>query len=158
MRMKFAANKKIQRMLVPRTADFSVSRSCNANNTSTGGNMNEVKLIVNGFSCDELYNLLATKLSSENIKINLNTESVSFDKFNLEPASIIVSGVTGVLTGLIPALLSYLKSKNEGVIIIKSKNGTELQVPNNTPDEKIDYYLKLAKEIDDNIDLIEIEK
>jgi len=69
----------------------------------------------------------------------------------------VISGSIASLSLIINSIITiwsvvYSNSKESGSIVIKDKNGTQLQFPIDTPQHKIDKFMKQAKQM--NIDFI----
>ena len=107
--------------------------------------METFQVVFKDYNIEEASNELRKFLPEKDIKIKHKT--VSFDDFSLESPTLIVSGAS-LLSALISALLAYLAKRNNGNITILGSSGRKIEIPRNTPKEKIEYYVKLAKELD----------
>jgi hypothetical protein len=114
------------------------------------GLMETVKIVVEGVGIDEVAGSIQNNLRNANLTVQVRPLSTSFDGFSLDPATIIVAG-TGVVSTLITALLTYLSSRKSGTIIITGASGRKIEIPKDTPKERIEYYVTLAKQIDANL-------
>lgn len=69
--------------------------------------------------------------------------------------SIIVSGISA-LPLLVSALLLFIEKRRAGKIIIVGASGRKIEIPRDTPPERVEYYIDLAKKLDWSIDHISI--
>lgn len=119
--------------------------------------MQEIKLVCEGFSSEELYKRL-----SEEQKINapLELKNKPEDSRDIDPKVLIaLVNVGGTFLGVIISSLVTIwatkfkskeelsKAKEEAYIEMKGADGTSLKVPANTPPEKIDEYIEKAKQL-----------
>ncbi len=66
----------------------------------------------------------------------------------------IVGSVGAAVGALISGLLKITAQKGESKIVIQGRSGRKVEVPANTPDDKLAEYVKLAEQLD--IERIEI--
>jgi hypothetical protein len=119
--------------------------------------METVRVFAEGYDLSEITTALEPELSANDINIRVQESSVKFDGLSLEPASIIVSGAS-VLSALVTALLAYLANRRSGTIVITGASGRKIEVPKDTPNEAVEKYIELAKQIDaDTIRLVSLD-
>jgi cell division septal protein FtsQ len=117
--------------------------------------METIKVIFKEGVIEEVSADLKRLLNKHDVSVQVKPETVGFDGFSLDPASLIVSGAS-VLSTLISALLAYLANKKSGSITVSGSSGREINIPKDTPIEKIKEYIKLAKELDSDQILVSL--
>ncbi len=60
----------------------------------------------------------------------------------------IIAATSGTLNIILAGLLAIAKDKKSGRIVIKAKNGKTLEIPADTPDEKIDKFIEIINSLD----------
>ncbi|MCW3128667.1 MAG: hypothetical protein N2V75_00955 [Methanophagales archaeon] len=109
--------------------------------------MEKFKVVVEGIALEEIASNLRRLLRNHAIDVQVKPSAVGFDGLSLEPASIIVAGAS-VLSALITGLFTCLATRKSGTIILVVKGGRMIEIPKNTLREDIEYYVRLAKELD----------
>ncbi len=101
----------------------------------------QIKIISREHKSDELKKFLEEQLNDSNIKLELKKpEEVGETQRTIDPTILvaIVGGTFAILTTLIAAL----SQKSAQTIIIQKADSSKIEVPANTPLDKIDEYLK----------------
>jgi hypothetical protein len=106
--------------------------------------METIKIRVEGFDFDEVANELMKLSKEESVDIQVKTSSIGFRGLALDPATIIVSGAS-VLSALITSLITYLATRNTGVVTITGVDGWKVEIPKGTPQKDIEHYIELAR-------------
>ena len=109
--------------------------------------METVRINAGDREFSELLTYLETELPDYDVSVATGQTTQPRGSFPLEAATIIVSGAA-VLSALISSLLTYLGKKHSGMIKITGKSGRTIEIPNDTPPEKVQKILQFAREID----------
>jgi hypothetical protein len=124
-------------------------------NFEEGTNMETVNLLTRTYPISELKEHLQRALATYDLRIEEKTSKVvGYDGFSVEPATLVVSGA-GVLSALITALLTYMQARATGTITIEGRTGRKVVVPRGTSPEDIERYVKLARELDADVIIVE---
>lgn len=117
--------------------------------------METVNLLTRTYPISELKEHLQRALATYDLRIEEKTSKVvGYDGFSVEPATLVVSGA-GVLSALITALLTYMQARATGTITIEGRTGRKVVVPRGTSPEDIERYVKLARELDADVIIVE---
>ncbi len=118
--------------------------------------MEKIKVTSVGYDLSEIAQELEIEFPEYNLKIEIINKPVRNDIFSMSPeiASIIVSGLS-VFSLLINALLVYISSRKSGTIVIVGSSGRKIEIPKDTPKEKVNEFIALAQKID-SIDHLEV--
>jgi len=107
----------------------------------------ELRVKVNSkyLSPQTLRDLLASEVSQET---DIHLEIKSFR--SLDPA-VLVAVVGSIGTGLgalVTGILKVAAQKGSATIMLQGRSGRRIEVPANTPPDKISEYIQLAKQLD----------
>ncbi len=111
--------------------------------------METIKLVTEGCDIKTMKAELEEISASQGVSLHYEVIPIRTDSFHLstEAASIVISGISS-LAILFNALLIYLGNKKAGNIVIVGSNGRRLEIPKDTPMEKIDKYVEIAEHLD----------
>ena len=111
--------------------------------------MEKIRVVTTGYDFNDVAQELGKALQEIGLEMEVVSSPIRSDEFSLSPeiATIIVSGMS-VLSALINALLVFISTRKAGTIVIVGASGRKIEIPRDTPKEKIDDYLDLAMKID----------
>ena len=109
-----------------------------------------IEITSNDFSAFDIEQILRKdlKLSKQEISFSLKSKLAEYRA--IDPAILVaIIGSSGIaLSSLISGLLNIARDRKSQKIVIQSKNGLRLEIPVNTPPEKISELIKQLRYMD----------
>jgi hypothetical protein len=113
-----------------------------------------VRIVCTGSSVEETKRELERIMNSGSIQIEID-DSVDPTNLMLSEGMLIVSGAN-VLATVVTAAFALLSMKYSSMVILRGKSGRGIKIRSDTPEEKIDLYIRKAKQLD--VEEVEIVK
>lgn len=122
---------------------------------------NEIQIACTGLRAKELHDLIYAELSmsSDAIRLELRPNPLAFRHPATDPTVLvaIVAGISGTVAALINGLFGFLQKRQSrsDKIVIRGADGTTVEVPADTTQDRLLVLVELAKELDKpRIDII----
>jgi hypothetical protein len=110
----------------------------------------KIMLTATSIPSQELKRRFESQIEQKNIPLELTLEPNASSTRGIDPTVLIaIVSVTGTAFGtLISGLLQIAQSGRQGKIILQGKDGARLEIPSDTPPEKVDELIEKLRMID----------